>query len=172
MRRVTIIGPAAAGKSTLARRLGDVTGIETFHLDELYWGPDCTPLPVNEWDALLGEIVARPEWIIDGNFTASLPARLERADTVVFVDLPRAVCLVAAVKRRLLFRRRRPPGMARCRPMFNLTLLRWIWSFQDDHRPHYLELLRRPVPGRRVIMLRRRRDDRRFVAEVTARART
>ena len=97
MRRVTIIGPAAAGKSTLARRLGDVTRIETFHLDELYWGPNCTPMPVNEWDALLGEIVARPEWIIDGNFTASLPARLERADTVVFVDLPRIVCLSRAL---------------------------------------------------------------------------
>lgn len=173
MRRVTIIGPAAAGKSTLARQLGDLTGIRTFHLDELYWGPGCTPMPAGEWDALLEELVARPEWIIDGNFTASLPARLASADTVVFVDLPRVVCLAAAVKRRLLFGLRRPPGMARdCRPMFNLTFLRWIWSFRDDHRPHYLELLRQPVPGRVVIMLRRRRDVRRFVAEVTARVRT
>jgi adenylate kinase family enzyme len=168
MQRVTIIGPAAAGKSTLARKLGDLTGIETFHLDELFWGPRCTPMPVDEWDALLGEIVARPKWIIDGNFTASLPARLARADTVVFVDLPRVVCLAAAVKRRLLFGLRRPPGMARdCRPMFNLTFLRWIWSFQDDHRPYYLELLSRPVPGRTVVILRRRREVRRFVAEVT-----
>ena len=170
---MTIIGPAAAGKSTLARSLGDVTGIETFHLDELYWGPGCTPTPADEWDALLSEIVARQEWIIDGNFTASLPARLERADTVVFVDLPRAVCLAAAVKRRLLFGVRRAPGMARdCRPMFNLTFLRWIWSFQYDHRPYYLELLSRPLPGRTVVMLRRRRDVRRFLAEVTARVLT
>ena len=110
--------------------------------------PTCTAMPEHEWDALLDQLVSRPTWIIDGNFTASLPRRLAAADTVILLDLPRIVCLVAAVKRRLLFRVRRPPGMARgCPPMFNRTLVGWIWSFPDDHTPYYLELLREAGAG-------------------------
>jgi len=173
MQRVAIIGPAASGKSTLARRLQEATGIEAFHLDELYWGPGYTPMPQSDWQELLDELVSRAAWIIDGNFTASLPERTAVADTVIFLDLPRAVCLVAAVKRRLVFGVRRAPGMAQgCQPMFNWTLLRWIWSFPDDHRPYYLRLLSEPIPGRTVVVLRRRRDVRRFLAGVTTRART
>jgi adenylate kinase family enzyme len=172
VQRVAIIGSTASGKSTLARRLQAATGIEAFHLDDLYWGPSCTAMPEHEWDALLDQLVSRPTWIIDGNFTASLPRRLAAADTVILLDLPRIVCLVAAVKRRLLFRVRRPPGMARgCPPMFNRTLVGWIWSFPDDHTPYYLELLREAVPGRTALVLRHRRDVHRFVHEVEARAR-
>jgi adenylate kinase family enzyme len=172
VQRVAIIGSAASGKSTLARRLQTATGIEAFHLDDLYWGPTCTAMPEPEWEALLDRLVARPAWIMDGNFTASLPRRLAAADTVILLDLPRIVCLAAAVKRRLLLRVRRPPGMDRgCPPMFNRTLLGWIWTFPDDHRPYYLELLSEPVPGRTALVLRSRRDIRRFVHEAEARAR-
>ena len=37
MERVMIIGCGGAGKSTLARQLGEVTGLPVVHLDKLFW---------------------------------------------------------------------------------------------------------------------------------------
>ena len=49
MKKVVIIGSGGAGKSTFARRLGEMSGIEVFHLDKLYWKPNWTKTPKDEW---------------------------------------------------------------------------------------------------------------------------
>lgn len=36
-KRILLIGSGGAGKSTLARRLGEQTGLPVVHLDRLYW---------------------------------------------------------------------------------------------------------------------------------------
>ena len=37
MQRVAIIGTGGAGKSTLARRMGERLGIEVLRLDHVFW---------------------------------------------------------------------------------------------------------------------------------------
>jgi adenylate kinase family enzyme len=37
LRRVLVIGPGGSGKSWLARRIGDITGLPVLHLDVFYW---------------------------------------------------------------------------------------------------------------------------------------
>jgi adenylate kinase family enzyme len=171
-RRIAIVGPTAAGKSTLARRLGDALAIPVHHLDALYWRPGWQPTPDDEWHALLRDLVAGERWIVDGNFTATMRERLEAADTVVFVDLPRRVCLWRAVRRRAVYGRRRAPGMAdQSRPHFDLRLLGWIWTFPRDHRPLILDLLAELGEGRGVHVLRTRREVEGFAAGVERSAR-
>src|SRR6185369_4540188 len=67
MRRIVIIGPLGAGKSTLAVELGRILEIPVHHLDTLYWGDTWTPPSAAEWDGLLDRLVAGDAWIIDGN---------------------------------------------------------------------------------------------------------
>ena len=45
MRRVMVVGPGAAGKSTLARALGEVTGIPVTELDQFFSRPGPTTTP-------------------------------------------------------------------------------------------------------------------------------
>ena len=59
MKRVLIIGCGGAGKSTLARKLGDMTGIPVVHLDKLYWRPGWQHLSREEFDAVLDEVLQR-----------------------------------------------------------------------------------------------------------------
>lgn len=170
MRRIVIIGPLGAGKSTLALKLGALLGITVHHLDSLYWGDSWTPTPPAEWQALLDRLVADESWIIDGNFTGSLPQRLAAADTVVFLDTPPLTSTIRATKRRLLHRWRRAPGMAGgSRPMFNAQLFRWIWDFPGQHRPRLLAQLRQPSYVDKTVILRSRRDVRRFLRSVRER---
>jgi adenylate kinase family enzyme len=167
MRRIVIIGPLGAGKSTLALKLGSLLGITVHHLDWLYWGDTWTPRPRAEWEALLGRIVAGESWIIDGNFTSSLPQRLAAADTIIYLDTPPLTSTFRATKRRILHRWRRAPGMpGGSRPMFNLQLFRWIWEFPSRHRPRLLGQLGQPPVADKTIILRSRRDVKRFLRSV------
>jgi adenylate kinase family enzyme len=167
LKRIAIIGSTATGKSTLARRLGSMLDLPVYHLDALYWRPGWAATPADEWDATLKLIVAGERWIIDGNFTASMQERLDAADTVVFLDLPRRVSMTAVVRRRIQQLWRLPPGVAEgCRPMFNLRLFRWIWSFPKDHRLGFVRLLADQPADKRIVILRSRRDIRCLLASV------
>jgi adenylate kinase family enzyme len=171
MRRILIIGALGAGKSTLALELGRRLGITVHHLDWLYWGDTWTAPPPEEWQALLDRIVAGESWIIDGNFTSSLPQRLVAADTVIYLDLSPLTSAIRASKRRILHRWRRAPGMpGGSHPMFNVQLFRWIWTFPRQHRPYLLGQLREPSIADKTIILRSRRDVRRFVQSVREQA--
>ncbi len=48
MKKIVIIGSAGAGKSTLARELGKILGIEVVHLDLYFWRSDWHEIPRNE----------------------------------------------------------------------------------------------------------------------------
>lgn len=52
MKRAVIVGPGASGKSTLALRLGRVTGLPVIELDKVFWRPDLTPTPRDKWTAI------------------------------------------------------------------------------------------------------------------------
>jgi len=45
MSRIAVIGSPGAGKSTLARKLGQALGLEVHHLDRLYWQPGWVETP-------------------------------------------------------------------------------------------------------------------------------
>lgn len=173
MRRIVIIGPLGSGKSTLAVKLGRLLGITVHHLDWLYWGDTWTAKPPTEWQALLDGIVAGESWVIDGNFTNSLQQRLDAADTVIYLDAPPIVSTIHATKRRLLHRWKRAPGMAGgSRPMFNVQLFRWIWEFPGEHRTLLLRQLSEPSVADKTVILRSRRDVRRFLRTIHAATRT
>ncbi len=99
MKKVLIIGCPGAGKSTFARKLAEKTGLPLYYLDMIWHRPDRTTLPPEEFDERLEEILMRDSWIIDGNYTRTLPIRLKQADTVFFFDIPVEQCLEGAIKR-------------------------------------------------------------------------
>lgn len=100
MKRILIIGCPGSGKSTLARKLQARTGLPLFHLDMLYWNADKTTVTRDVFDERLGEVLARDEWIIDGNYQRTMEIRLQACDTVLFLDYPTDVCIDGIFSRR------------------------------------------------------------------------
>ena len=147
VQRIAIVGSGGAGKSMLARQIGAIAGLPVVHLDHHYWSPGWVPMPDGEWARHQLELLAGDRWVVDGNYAATLELRAERADTIVFLDLPRRVCLARAV------RRFRSPILQAdgCPQKVDLQFLRWIWEFPTRSRPRLLAILEhllRPQPDR------------------------
>src|SRR5947209_9630130 len=127
MRRVLVIGSGGAGKSTFARRLGKLLDLQVIHLDVNYWKPGWVETPKDEWRRKVEELAKGDAWIIDGNYSGTLDMRLAACDTVVFLDLPRTVCIRRVLKRVLTYRDGTRPDMAEgCTEKFDFEFLRWI----------------------------------------------
>lgn len=132
--RILIIGCPGSGKSTLARRLGEKTGLPVVHLDALYWLPGWAERSKEDFDARLQRELEKPCWIIDGNYTRTLPMRLERCDAVIWLDYDRLSCLTGVLKRVFTHLGRVRPDMgAGCPERFNADFLRYVWSFRKNN---------------------------------------
>lgn len=167
MERILIIGCGGAGKSTLAKKLGEKTGLPVVHLDQIYWSPgNWQHLEKDEFDALLTQELQKPRWILDGNFNRTLELRLERCDTVVFLDFNRFTCLFGWLKRVItnwgVVRADMAPG---CNEWFDLEFAKWIWNFNKLNRNRYIKLLNESN-GKSVYILRNRRQVRKFLTQI------
>jgi adenylate kinase family enzyme len=93
-RRIVIVGTAGAGKSTLARRLGEELKIPVVHLDALRWEPGWKPVSMEVFRSRLSEAISGDAWITDGNYAIlSFDLRMPRADLVIWVERPILQCI-------------------------------------------------------------------------------
>lgn len=140
--RIAIVGIAGSGKSTLARELGRRLRLPVIHLDRVYWRPGWQPRPDDEFAAIQRELVASERWVIDGNYSGTLPLRLARATAVIYLDLPRRVVLPRVALRTLRERGRvRADSGDGCPEKLDLQFIRWIWETPRRSRPKVLALL-------------------------------
>lgn len=169
MRRVLVIGSGGAGKSTLAAHLGGRLGLPVVHLDALYWRPGWVPAPAPAWHETVARLVAQDAWVLDGNYGGTLDLRLAACDAVVFLDLPRLVCLAGVLRRRVRFAGRpRPDAAPGCPEQLTWEFVRWVWEYPRTRRPGILRRLAALPPDRRVVRLRSRAAVGRFLAGLPA----
>lgn len=167
MRRVLVIGSGGSGKSTFSRSLGERLGLEVIHLDKEYWRPGWVEPTKEEWRLAVERLCARESWVMDGNYSGTLDLRLEACDTVIFLDLPRAVCVWRVLKRALMYRNSTRPDMAEgCRESFNPKFLHWVWTYSSRRRPKILARLREVAADKCVVRLRSDVEVERFLAGV------
>ncbi|MBE6880950.1 MAG: adenylate kinase [Ruminococcaceae bacterium] len=100
MKKIIIIGCPGSGKSTLSRELHNITGIPLFHLDMMYWNSNKTTVEKPIFLERLSEVIQKSEWIIDGNYNSTMELRLQKCDTVIFLDYPLEICLNGIKERR------------------------------------------------------------------------
>ncbi len=166
MERIVIIGCGGAGKSTLARQLGEKLDIPVVHLDKLFWHPGWVEASQEEFDARLALELEKPKWIMDGNFNRTMPRRVAKCDTIIYLDFSRFACLWGVVKRILTTYGKVRPDMGEgCPERFDLDFLKWVWDFNSEKREQYYRLLNE-VEGVEAIVLKNRRMVKRFLSSL------
>lgn len=159
MKKAIIIGCPGAGKSTFSRSLRDITALPLYYLDMLYHKPDRTTVPREEFDAKLGEILSRDQWIIDGNYQRTLERRLIAADTVFLLDYPTEVCLEGARKRVGRVREEMPWVELELDPEFRQAIL----DFAPNKLPQIYELLEKHGQGKQIIIFKSRQEAQKYL---------
>ena len=146
MQRILVIGNAGAGKSTFSKKLAQKLSFPLVHLDRLYWCGNWEHRSREEFDRLLQQQLQKPQWIMDGNFSRTIPHRLQYCDTVFFFDLPVICCLWGVTKRVFQsYGKTRSDMGGNCPERFDrqkLSLYKGILSF-GKRRKELLQLLDR-----------------------------
>lgn len=105
--RINVTGNAGAGKSTLAQQLGEVLALPVFPLDSIVWMPGWQKTPIQQRRAFEQDLINQPSWIIDG---VSDHIR-QASDLVLFLDVPRRVCVWRCLQRSIRYFNRTRPGL-------------------------------------------------------------
>jgi adenylate kinase family enzyme len=135
MKRIMVIGCCGAGKSTLATTLHQLLDLPLIHLDQHYWKADWVETEREEWEAKVMELASNDEWIIDGNYSGSMDIRLNRADTVIYLDYPAIKCLSRVLKRIRMYKGETRPDMpAGCNERYDLDFLHYVATFNIRKR--------------------------------------
>jgi adenylate kinase family enzyme len=173
VRRVSVVGTSGSGKSTLAKQLAAVLGVPHLELDSVFHQPGWESLPTDEFQRLVTERTSGDGWVIDGNYSAVRPIVWARADTVVWLDLPKHT-----VMRQIIWRTvRRVAGREelwngnreRWRNFFSLdpqvSVIAWAWHKHEEYQERYGFAARDPANAHLAfIRLASRRDVARFLA--------
>jgi adenylate kinase family enzyme len=99
VRQISVVGNSGSGKTTVARELAATLGVPHLELDSIFHQPGWQPLDETNFLQRVDEFTAAPGWVVDGNYSAVRELVWSRADTVVWLDLPRR-----RVMRRVIWR--------------------------------------------------------------------
>ena len=161
-RRILVTGTSGAGKTTLARALGERLGVPHTDIDGLFHGPNWVPRP--EFVAEATALAATDEWVTEWQYSLVRPLFLARAELLVWLDHSRAHVMRQIVPRTLHRRVHRvemwngnvePPLWT----IFTRRdhIVRWAWRAHRKTTTRVHEVLARhdaPV----VVRLRTRRE--------------
>ena len=103
--RVAVAGVSGVGKTTLAGTIATALGSRHVEIDGLFHGPDWVPRP--EFVADVEQFTAEPTWVTEWQYADARRLIAERADLLVWLDLPFRITLARVVRRTLRRRLRR-----------------------------------------------------------------
>lgn len=141
--RILIIGCPGSGKTTFAKQLSKLTGLPIIHLDNYYWTSNWVRKSDVEWYQIVNDFCNQEKWIMDGNYTKTMPIRIQYATSIVYLDFPRWKCLTRVFIRRfrLFHNKNRTDIPTHCNERLSLEFYRWIWSYPKRSRNETLALL-------------------------------
>jgi adenylate kinase family enzyme len=152
MRRVSVVGSTGSGKTTLSRALAARLDAPHVELDALMHQRDWQPRPAGEFMAEVEQATSRPAWVVDGTYPNVVHEGpvWQRADTVVWLDLPRLSVLMQVigrtvrrfVKREVLWNGNREPLSNFFSPS---SVIAWSWANHPRIRQRYTKAMADPA---------------------------
>lgn len=168
MQRIMILGCPGSGKSTLAEKLGKKLDIEVTYTDMVRFLSGWIARDAQTISNEMQEIQSRSHWIIDGSLSAGLmDHRIERADTFVFLDFPRWLCMLRVIRRAIThYGRVRPNIPEGCKEGFNPEFFKWTWNWKHAARQKTEERLAQAKDTTRIFRLCNPAEVAKFLDEI------
>ncbi|WP_273242525.1 P-loop NTPase family protein [Hyphomonas atlantica corrig.] len=165
--RLVVIGISGAGKTTFATRVAKALAIPQIELDLLNWRPGWHDRYVHEFEAFKADVVqaiASENWVLAGGYSRVRPMIFERANIVVWLDMPKSIVFGQVFLRSLKRTTDRKPILNGNHESF----LRWfnkghpiqiVWNNYQRKREKYEAQLSGPEAAHlKLIQCRTRKD--------------
>ena len=161
----------------MAAALAVALGVPHVELDAIYHQSGWMPLSEDDFRARVAAATATPSWVVDGNYSVAREIAWERADTVVWFDLPYAIVLGRTIRRtlrRVITREELWNGNKE--PFSNLwslnpekSIIAWAATRHRVYRGRYAEAERDPRWGHvRFVRLRSQAEVDAFLADASS----
>jgi adenylate kinase family enzyme len=171
-----MIGISGSGKSTMAGELARILGLPHTELDSIIHQAGWTSLPEEEFRRRVSVLAAEQRWVLDGNYPDQVqPIIWARADTVVWLDMPKRVVMRRVITRTLhrvlgrveLWNGNREHWRQLLSWDKDENVIAWAWQMQGAQRDRYTAAMADPANGPlRFIRLRSPAAVRRFLRSV------
>lgn len=151
-----VIGVSAgAGKSTFARKLSDILQINVHHLDTMYWEPGWVEATFEDFKSRQQEVINQQEWIIEGNYRNTFEMRVEKADTIIYIEKPLTVCLYRVMKRWLTnIGKDRPDRAVGCNEKIDMAFIKFICSTYFQRKKKMRQQLEKLKSSKQVFIFK------------------
>lgn len=166
--KIMIIGSVGSGKSTFARKLGEILHLPVYHLDFYFWKPGWIETPRNEWEEFHNQLVAKERWIIDGHYGRTLDIRMQAADVIILFDLSPLITTYRVIKRRLQYHGKTRPDLNEgCPESIDWQFIMYGWNFRRDKRPGIMEKLKQHSKDKQIILIRTPKEAKLLLRDIT-----
>ncbi|MBB6487505.1 AAA family ATPase [Rhizobium lusitanum] len=163
--RILVMGCSGGGKSTLSQKIATRFGLAYVSIDrDVLWLPGWVQRDKEEQRAIIVARVQEERWILDGTNPSTFDVRLPRTDFVIWVRMPRLLCVWGAISRWIKWMGRTRPEMAPgCIEKVDWEFLHFIWTFEEKFSPKVIAGLAQHGPNVPVLQLKSRGEMRQLL---------
>ena len=163
MKKIIIVGSPGAGKTTFANNICRLLELPVYHLDSIWYNPDKTHIPKNEFDNKIRKIMEGDKWVLDGNYTRTMEERIEKCDTVFFLDYPLEVCL-NGIQSRVGVKRDDLPWIE---TELNEVFRMYVVNFPAENIPKIYDILEKYKHEKEIHIFKNRKEAEDFLKTLT-----
>jgi adenylate kinase family enzyme len=127
--KLYILGTSGSGKSKLADKLSKILKIKIFNLDDIFWLKKYTKKRdfYQRKKKLKALLKKNQEWIIEGVFTDWSKEAIQKANMLIWIDLPKRILSYRIFKRYLKRRNQKKETLKDC-----IELIKYARSYKKS----------------------------------------
>jgi adenylate kinase family enzyme len=170
--RFLVIGCSGGGKSTLSRRIADRFGLRYISIDrDILWLPGWVQRERDEQRRIIGELITGDRWIMDGTNPSTFDIRVPRSDLIIWMRMPRYLCVWGILSRWVRHYGTTRPEMAPgCPEKMDLEFFHFVWTFEKRFAWRIVDGLARHGGETPLVVVKSRRQMRDLLDLLGARA--
>jgi adenylate kinase family enzyme len=111
--KINVVGASSSGKTSFSKKLSNILSIPYIEMDALFWGPNWQIPNYEDFCSKLRLALKVDNWILDGNYTRTIPIKWKRVTTIIWLDFSFLRTLYQAIIRatkRIITREELWPG--------------------------------------------------------------
>ena len=151
-KRINVVGTSGSGKTTFARKLANRLNLPYYELDQVFWKAGWQESSDDELLARVREITSKQEWVLDGNYSRTIPEKWKHVQLVVWLDLSFLRTILQVTRRvfqRAISREELWPGTGNRETFTSAffskkSIIWWAITTHRSNRRRYDSMMRAP----------------------------